>query len=111
MAAGGPILSPELNAFVITPICPHTISNRPLVLMPKQQIDIQYLSNYDPVEITYDGFSHHTMRTNEVFRILRSRRSFRVVKLKRTDYFSTLRTKLNWSGQVRHASALFDNED
>jgi len=103
LAAGGPILSPELEAFVITPICPHTISNRPIVLMPKMHIEVQYLSNYDPVEITYDGFACHSMHTKDVLRVQRSRRLFRVVKLKRTDSYATLRTKLNWSGQIRHS--------
>ncbi|MFC2049172.1 NAD(+)/NADH kinase, partial [Chlamydiota bacterium] len=55
LAAGGPILTPDLNAFVITPISPHTISNRPIVLMPKQTIEVQYLGAYEPVEVTFDG--------------------------------------------------------
>lgn len=104
LAAGGPILAPDVHAFVITPICPHTISNRPIVLMPKQQIEIQYLSPYDPVEITYDGVSNHTMSTNDIFQVSCSQRLFRVVKLKRTDHYATLRTKLGWSGQVRHSA-------
>jgi NAD+ kinase len=102
LAAGGPILTPELNAIVITPISPHTISNRPIVLMPRDKIEMQYLSNYDPVEITYDGFPCHTMATNEIFSISRAKRSFKMVNLKRTDYFSTLRTKLGWAGQLRY---------
>ncbi len=101
LAAGGPILSPELNAFVITPISPHTISNRPIVLMPKDKIEVQYLSPYDPVEITYDGISRSTMATNEVFTTSRAQRTFKAVKLHRIDSYATLRTKLNWSGQVR----------
>lgn len=106
LAAGGPIVSPELNAIVLTPISPHTISNRPLVLMPKEKIEIQYLSPYDPVEITYDGVSRYSLPTNETFRACIANRTFNAVKLNRTDYFATLRTKLNWSGQVRYASAI-----
>ncbi|MCH9609510.1 MAG: NAD kinase [Chlamydiales bacterium] len=102
LAAGGPILSPEIEAFVITPICPHTISNRPIVLMPSQQIEVQYQSPYDPVEITYDGISRNTMATNEIFTVSRAKRTIKMIKLHRTDNFSTLRTKLNWSGQVRN---------
>ncbi|MCH9625250.1 MAG: NAD kinase [Chlamydiales bacterium] len=101
LAAGGPILTPELNAFVITPISPHTISNRPIVLMPRDKIEVQYLSSYEPVEITYDGFSRYTMQTNDIFSITKAHQTFRMVSLKRSDYFSTLRTKLNWSGQLR----------
>lgn len=101
LAAGGPILTPELNAFVITPISPHTISNRPIVLMPKDEIQIQYLTETEhPVEIAFDGISRFHLRTGEVFRIRRSERLFRLIKLKRRDYFSTLRTKLGWSGKL-----------
>jgi len=101
LAAGGPILAPELEALVITPINPHTISNRPIVLMPKESIEIQYLSAYDPIEITYDGFSRKTLNTKEIVKVRRSARHFNLVKLPNSDYFSTLRGKLGWSGQAR----------
>lgn len=107
LAAGGPILTPDLNAFVITPISPHTISNRPIVLMPKEKIEVQYLSAYDPIEITYDGFSRYTMSPNEVFKIIKSERTFKMMHLERTDYFSTLRTKLGWSGRLRYSQESF----
>lgn len=101
LAAGGPILSPGLEALVLTPISPHTISNRPIVLTAHQEIQIQYLSDYDPVEIRADGLSHHLLHTGEVFRISRSPKNFRLVSLLRRDYFSTLRSKLGWSGKLR----------
>jgi NAD+ kinase len=102
LAAGGPILTPELETFIITPICPHTISNRPIVLMPKQNIKIQYLSKHEPVEITYDGFPSYTMASGHNFYISPSSRKFRLVNLNRHDYFSTLRTKLGWTGKLKY---------
>jgi NAD+ kinase len=101
LAAGGPILSPNLEALVLTPISPHTISNRPIVLTCQHEIQIQYLSDYDPIEIRADGLTHHTLQTGEVFRITRSPRNFKLVSLLRRDYFSTLRSKLGWSGKLR----------
>lgn len=101
LAAGGPIISPDLDALVLTPISPHTISNRPIVLTANQEIQIQYLSDYDPVEIRADGLTHHNLQTGDVFRITRSPRNFKLVSLLRRDYFSTLRTKLGWSGKLR----------
>lgn len=101
LAAGGPILSPDLEAFVITPISPHTISNRPIVLMPKRELQVRYLSEYEAVEVTYDGFSHFAMHTGEVFRITRSPRSFRLVGMPHYDFFATLRTKLGWTGKLK----------
>ena len=111
LAAGGPILTPDLNAFVITPISPHTISNRPIVLMPKQSIQVQYLGSYEPVEITYDGFSHYSMHNGKTFTIFKSDRIFKMINLDRTDYFSTLRTKLGWSGQIRYSQMSHRTED
>lgn len=101
LAAGGPILTPELNAFVITPISPHTISNRPIVLMPKKEIGVQYLSKHEAVEITYDGFPHLKMSSGETFTITPSAKKFKLVSLPYHDYFSTLRTKLNWTGKLK----------
>ncbi len=101
LAAGGPILSPTLDAIVITPICAHTISNRPIVLTANQMMQIQYLSDYDPIEVRADGLTPYLLRTGEVFRISRSQKKFRLVNLLRRDYFSTLRTKLGWTGKLR----------
>ncbi|MBB64540.1 MAG: NAD(+) kinase [Waddliaceae bacterium] len=102
LAAGGPILAPELEALVMTPISPHTISNRPIVLLPSQEIQIQYLSERDPVECTYDGISSKPMNTGEVFTITPCARRFSLVRLHRRDFYSTLRSKLGWTGKLKH---------
>jgi NAD+ kinase len=101
LSAGGPILTPELEAFVITPISPHTITNRPIVLMPKNEIRIEYTSKHAPVEITFDGFTSFNMATGEHLTIKRSSRHFRIVCMDRHDYFTTLRTKLHWTGKLK----------
>jgi len=101
LAAGGPIISPSIEAIVITPICPHTISNRPIVLPAGCEVQIQYLSEYGPVEIRADGISHFNLQTGEVFHISKYAKKFRLVSLLRRDYFSTLRTKLGWVGKLR----------
>ncbi len=96
MAAGGPILTPELEAFIITPICPHTVSNRPIVLMPKKKIEIYYEGEQAPIEVTNDGFQSYKIYSGQKFTITRSKRLFNLVNLPYHDYFSTLRTKLGW---------------
>jgi NAD+ kinase len=101
LAAGGPILTPELDAFIITPICPHTISNRPIVLMPKHEIQIKYLSSHLPVEISCDGISSFHLATQETFTIVVSQQRFQLVNLVRHDYFFTLREKLGWQGRLK----------
>ena len=89
LAAGGPILAPDLEAFILTPICPHTISNRPIVLMPKKEIQVKYLNPHMPVEISYDGISSFTLSTNETFTAFASSRRFQLVSLARHDYYFT----------------------
>ncbi len=101
LAAGGPILSPDIEALVLTPICAHTISNRPIVLNANQKIEIQYLSPYQPVEVRADGLEYFALETQDNLQIFRSQKKFRWVNLLRRDYFSTLRTKLGWSGKLR----------
>lgn len=101
LSAGGPIVSPLLDAFLITPICPHTISNRPIVLTADHEIEVKYLSSdHSPIEVHADGLVHFEMNTNEHFKVKKSQKIFKLVKLKRHDYFSTLRTKLNWTGKI-----------
>ena len=101
LAAGGPILSPDLDALVITPICAHTISNRPIVLTAQQEIQIQYLSDYAPVELRADGLENFSLQTGDVCKIRVHPKKFKLVSLNRRDYFSTLRTKLGWAGKLR----------
>lgn len=100
LAAGGPILSPGLDAVVITPICPHTISNRPIVLAANHQIQIEYLSPYDPIDVRADGVDAFDLPTRGKITVKRSAKHFKIVHLHRNEYFSTLRTKLGWSGKL-----------
>ncbi len=100
LAAGGPIIAPDLKAFVLTPISPHTISNRPIVFKPNE-IQVQYISDLKPIEINADGLSNFPLRTGEVFRIRFADRTFRLINLHHHDYYSTLRSKLGWSGKIK----------
>jgi len=100
LAAGGPILAPLLDAIVITPICPHTISNRPLVLTADRKIEIQYISPYDPIDVRADGLDVFSLKSGEKVAIRRSPKPFKIVNLDRHEYFSTLRKKLGWSGKL-----------
>jgi NAD+ kinase len=101
LAAGGPIVSPDIEAFVITPICPHTISNRPIVLTPSQNIRIEYRGHKDPIEFVTDGLQHFEMKVGDQIHLRKSPKKFKLVNLKGIDYFSTLRHKLGWSGKLR----------
>ena len=101
LSAGGPILSPEIDALVLTPICPHTISVRPIVLSAQHEIQIQYLSkNKNPIELRTDGIGFSAIQTSEIIKIRKSEKTFKLVKLHRHNYFSTLNSKLGWAGSI-----------
>lgn len=102
LAAGGPILSPELDAVVITPICPHTISNRPIVISADHEIQLHYLTPNSKVEARFDGAWMMPLTTGQSLSIKKSNKKFKLVKLARSEYFATLRTKLNWQGKLRY---------
>jgi NAD+ kinase len=101
LAAGGPIISPEIDALILTPICPHTISNRPIVIPPNRSIRIEYVSQKDPIEFVADGLQYFEMSSGDFVQIKKSSKTFKLVNLMRIDYFSTLRSKLNWAGKLR----------
>lgn len=101
LAAGGPILTPQLDAVVLTPICPHTISNRPIVLMPHHEIQIQYLSAFQPLDVVYDGLVQGQMKVGDTLKVKKHKKKLRIVRLARHDYFATLRSKLGWVGKLR----------
>ena len=101
LAAGGPIISPEIDALMLTPICPHTISNRPIVIPSNRTIRIEYVSQKDPIEFVTDGLQHFEMTPGDFVQIKKSSKTFKLVNLMRIDYFSTLRSKLNWAGKLR----------
>jgi NAD+ kinase len=101
LAAGGPILYPDLELMTITPISPHTISQRPLVLSSKQSIEIQYLSPYEAIDVRSDGLNFFPLAPRERVLITSSPIPFRLIQLKGQDYFTTLRTKLGWLGHAK----------
>lgn len=100
LAAGGPILSQNLQAIALTPICPHTISNRPIVFLPERELHIEYASPFDGIEVVKDGIPQFKLSHGESITIKRSHRSFQIVNLERRDEYLTLRTKLGWSGAL-----------
>ncbi len=101
LSAGGPVVTPEIEALIITPICPHTMSNRPLVLMPKESLSIELSRGGDEVDVAFDGQPPTPLSRGECLEIRRSADHFRLLTLPTTDYFLTLRSKLGWAGSWR----------
>lgn len=101
LSSGGPILTPELDCVVITPICPHAISNRPIVLKIHKSIEIECLGAHQSVEVSFDGIPRFCLEKEQKCTIATSSRHFKLVTLKSHDYFETLRTKLGWTGTLK----------
>jgi len=97
LAAGGPILHPKLAAIVLTPICPHMLSNRPLVMSDTVSIQVRLRDARDgDVQITLDGQQGFPLAPQDTVTVTRSPHTIRLVKAPERDYFEVLRTKLKW---------------
>jgi NAD+ kinase len=95
LSAGGPILFPTMDAVVLTPIAPHTLSNRPIVVPGAQRIDVTLLAEQD-VMLTMDGQVGVPLRERDVVQVEKAAARIRLVRFPQKDFFSVLRTKLKW---------------
>ena len=99
LAAGGPIIVPSAEAISICPICPHTLTNRPLVLPFNAEIRLQMNTREQEVMLTADGQIGLPLKAGDRVEIRRSSKTFNTVCAKDRDYFEILRSKLRWSGR------------
>jgi NAD+ kinase len=97
LAAGGPILHPSLPAIVLTPICPHMLSNRPLVVGDVSRVEVRLRDARNvEVHVSFDGQRGPALTPRDVVVVTRSTRTLRLVRAPARDYFEVLRTKLKW---------------
>jgi NAD+ kinase len=96
LSAGGPIIYPSMNAVVITPICPHTLSNRPLVVPDTAEIEVTLKTPQEEVALTLDGQVGFRLEAGDRVRITKSRTTFNLVQPLTRNYFEVLRGKLKW---------------
>lgn len=99
LSAGGPIIHPTAEAIVISPICPHTLTNRPLVLPDKVEVTLELVTRDQQVMITSDGQTGLHLMAGDLVRIRKSAKTFNMIRPKDRDYFRILRDKLRWSGR------------
>ena len=94
LAAGGPVLTPDVQAMVMTPICPHTLTHRPLVFRPDARLEIRNASD-GPVTLTIDGQWGHTLASGASIEVRRAQQPLRIYRSPR-GFFGILREKLSW---------------
>jgi len=99
LSAGGPILLPELEAFVLTPICPHALTQRPIVLPASAEIEIAVRTRGGDVQLTVDGQEGLALREGDRVRVRRSEHFLRLMVSPFRSRFEILREKLRWGAR------------
>lgn len=98
LAAGGAVVSPQADVFMLTPICPHTLSSRSVIVSLRSTIVVRLLSKRVETLLAADGQSPDPIAPGQGIRVRRSSHSAHLVHLPGTSFFETLRRKLGWSG-------------
>src|SRR6202158_5672792 len=96
MSAGGPIVHPSMDAMIVAPICPHALTQRPIVVPGDQSISIELKSDVPDFYLTIDGQTGHRLKKGDRLDVHKSPNRVLLVRNPRLDYFSILRQKLRW---------------
>jgi NAD+ kinase len=99
MAAGGPIVQPSVDALVLTPIAPHTLTNRPIVIPGRSIVHVQpNMEARDEVFLTFDGQAGFQLEAGDQIAVCAAGTPLRLIRPSTRSYFEVLRTKLKWGG-------------
>jgi len=96
MSANGPIVAPSVPGIVITPVAPHTLTHRSIILPNKEILHLNFESRTEAVTMTVDGQIHFSLRSSDQVSVQRATRTAKFIRLSRAHYFKTLRKKLGW---------------
>ena len=99
LSAGGPIVHPSVEAILITPICPHTLTDRPVVIRDSSCIEVKLSGGAESAFLTLDGQKGIPMQAEDIIRIQRSPLCLKLIQPPKKSYFEILRNKLKW-GEV-----------
>ena len=101
LSAGGPIIYPSMDSITVTPICPHSLSARPIVLQSSETIAMSFPGPYEGISLAVDGQIKIPIDAQSQIQIKQAKHFAQLVRLPSNGYFKTLRTKMGWSGNVR----------
>ncbi len=102
LSAGGPIVHPRLSAISVVPVCPHTLSNRPIVVPADEVIELHIIQSAAQAALDLDGQEHMELLEGDCIRVEKDG-SVSLVYLPGRNYYEVLRSKLHWVGQIEHA--------
>lgn len=98
LSAGGPIVLPDLNSIIINPICPHTLTNRPIMLPPDAVVKVVLWTTGENATATFDGQESVVMKSGDAIKVKISNDYINLVNSPHHNYLEILRTKLGWGG-------------
>lgn len=98
LSAGGPLIHPSIHAMLITPICPHTLTNRPLVISDEEPIELILMTPREEVTLTLDGQIGFSLKYQDRISVRKNKNYFHLVQSPNKNYFSILKSKLSWGG-------------
>ena len=99
LSAGGPIVVPSVDCLIVTPICPHTLAMRPMVIPATQRVAVSPIEQTKDLVVTADGQVAHDFETGAEIHIGRSEVEIPLVRFAEQNFFKTLRRKLNWAAR------------
>ena len=98
LSAGGPIVHPELEAVLLTPICPHTLTNRPILINAEKEVKIQLIGMPTEATLTVDGQLAIPLQKDDIIKTKKSPKYVRLITTHATSYLDILKSKLGWKG-------------
>ncbi|RLC05459.1 MAG: NAD(+) kinase [Deltaproteobacteria bacterium] len=98
LAAGGPVVYPAVPSIILTPICPFTLTNRPLIIPDSTRIEIRLEGSPEDIILTLDGQEGFEMDPKDKIFIKKSRNDIKMISFEDQSYFKVLKTRLKWSG-------------
>jgi len=99
LAAGGPVVHPQTENIIITPIAPHTLSQRPVIIPDNFIIDVKVNSNHKDVLLSIDGQIDMALSVGDIVKIQKYKTSVKLIAVGKNDYFDVLQKKLNWGNR------------
>jgi len=96
LSSGGPIVAPTLDSIILTPVSPHSFTQKPIILPPSSKVQVHVSTSQDRVHLTMDGQRGFHLKDNDLVKIKRSSKTLKLIRLAHNSYFETLRDKLHW---------------
>jgi NAD+ kinase len=103
LSAGGPVMAPGVEAIVVTPVCPHTLASRSLVLPAREMLRVRVLGSVDPILLLLDGQEDTELKPGDVVEIKLARAAVRVAVNPARPFGGTLLGKLGWQGSPQRS--------